>query len=165
MPFGPEEDILLGLPLEVDALHQLRGSLPFVQGVHFRGLSGLVIVQISKGSESDAMKVMEPLFSNFYIKVVVVTDGDVDIWNPKEVGWALSRVRFNKDLVVRSDLPGCMVDPSAIAPGIHPVEFIPMITKVGIDATKPLAELDRFEKIDVPASVKEKIAATLRGLV
>jgi hypothetical protein len=29
---------------------------------------------------------------------------------------------------------------------------------MGIDATKPLVEVDRFEKTDVPVSVKQKVA-------
>jgi|GEM_PF-3823556 len=37
----------------------------------------------------------------------------------------------------------------------------PKITKIGIDATKPIDERERFKKVDVPFSVIEKIKGVL----
>jgi 2,5-furandicarboxylate decarboxylase 1 len=163
--FGPEEDVLLGLPWDADTFLQLKRTLPFVQKVHFDGLSGLVMVQIVKESEEGVREVIERLFSNPMVKVVVVTDADIDIEEPNEVAWALSRVCFDKDLIVKSDQPGSPLDPSAVGPETPAVEFFPMITKIGIDATKPLTELERFERIDVPAKVKEKVWGMLQGIL
>jgi hypothetical protein len=35
---------------------------------------------------------------------------------------------------------------------------------MGIDATKPLDELEKYEKVDFPEPVKEKVASMMRGL-
>ncbi len=167
MPFWSEEDILLGLlwGTGADVFLPLRKELPFVRQVNFRNFTGgIVIVQIEKESEDDVLKVIDYLLPSPWVKLVVVTDEDVDIWSAKDVDWVLSRVRLDKDLIVRTGLPGDLIDPSAMSAG-KPFDHIPMITKVGIDATKPLAERGKFEKIRVPPGVEKEIAAKLRRLV
>jgi 2,5-furandicarboxylate decarboxylase 1 len=167
MPFWSEEDILLGLlwGTGADVFLPLRKELPFVRQVNFRNFTGgIVIVQIEKESEDDGLKVIDYLLPSPWVKLVVVTDEDVDIWSAKDVDWVLSRVRFDKNMIVRTGLPGDLIDPSAMSAG-KPFDHIPTITKVGIDATKPLAERDKFEKIRVPAAVEKEIAAKLRRLV
>ena len=97
---------------------------------------------------------------------MVVTDEDVDISDPDEVTWAIAtRVRFDRDAVIKSDLPGSIIDPSTTGGERTPdVSLLATrASKMGLDATKPLSEAEKFQKIDVPAAVKEKIRRVIEG--
>lgn len=113
------------------------------------------------------MRVIEYFLSNNFTKVVVVTDGDVDIANPEEVWWALAtRVRPNKDLIVREHQPGLSIDPSSVPVGETDKlgRTVASVSKMGFDATKPLGELERYKKIDVPAEVMLKVSKMMEGI-
>lgn len=165
VPFSGEEQVL-GLPRQIDSLAWLRGVLPSAQRVYSPSY-GVVYVQIDKKTEADAGALIDALFSGAsatYSKVVVVVDTDVDISNPDEIAWALgSRVRPDKDVVIKHNLPGLIIDPST--QGTEQVgersQRLTKTAKIGIDATKPLAERDRYEKVDAPPEVKPKVARML----
>jgi 2,5-furandicarboxylate decarboxylase 1 len=134
--------------------------LPQVRRMHIQLVGEIVIVQIEKKSEDDGAKVIDYLLSNPFAKIVVVTDGDVNISDLDEVAWAVgTRVHFDRDVTIKSDLPGLMIDPSTS--GVEKTPDLSQLTtrtaKIGIDATKPLSELEKFERIDVPQGVKQKI--------
>ncbi len=165
MPFSAEEKTLTSLMLGAYSLRQIQSVLPQVQRLHLEVLGHIIIAQIEKESDDDGGKVIDHLLSaNPFAKLVVVTDGDVDISDPDEVAWAIAtRVRFDRDVVIKSDLPGSIIDP-ATSGGERTAETSQLVTrasKMGLDATKPLAEAERFERIDVPAAVKEKIRRLL----
>lgn len=169
MPFGPEEEILISLPWGEDLLRQIRSFLPGAQKVVFRAMGEIVVVQIEKKSEEDASKVFDYLFSTTAAKIVVVTDSDVDISDSREVDWALAtRLRPDKDITIKHDLPGLGIDPSG-SPSTAPTEQISAhatrTSKLGLDATKPLAELEKYERIDLPAQVKKKVAKKMSRLL
>jgi 2,5-furandicarboxylate decarboxylase 1 len=92
------------------------------------------------------------------VKHVVVTDADIDVFDPEEVEWAIAtRVQVEKDVVI---VPGMgrakPLDP-VLPPGMDPM----LITRLGIDATMPegipearyqrirYAHLDEIELDDV----------------
>ena len=84
--------------------------------------------------------------------------------NPDEITWALgSRVRPDRDITIKPDLPGLIIDPFTL--GSEEVGELSQLhtrtAKIGIDATKPLVELDKYEKVDVPVEVKLKVARIL----
>lgn len=167
MPFGPEEEMLLSLPGKLDTLEQIRSALPQVQNLVLRGLGQIAIVQIDKKSDDDARKLFDLLFASPTPKIVIVVDTDVDISDPAEVDWALAtRLRPDKGVTVRPGLPGFGIDPSASVDIVTKPVFSRVVrtAKLGIDATKPLAELARFEKVDLPPEVKQKIDKLMRGL-
>ena len=124
-------------------------------------------VQYEEQTEEHSGVVITALFSHApasYSKIVVVVDTDVDILNPEDMAWALgSRVRPDKDLIIKPDLPGLIIDPSA-SDSEEIGELSPRRTitaKVGIDATKPMAEREKYEKIDMPPEVKLKVTKML----
>ncbi len=166
VPFGSEEKVLLLPSVEIDTLSWLQGILPSVRRVYSPN-SGVVYVQIDKQTEEDTGLVINSLFSRIgvpYAKVVIVVDTDVDVSDPDQITWVLaSRVRPDRDITVRSDLPGFIIDPSSqLDEKLGELSRLQTKTaKVGIDATKPLTELDKFEKIDVPPEVKLRIARML----
>ena len=94
------------------------------------------------------------------VKMVVVVDEDIDIYNAAEVDWAIAtRFQADKDLVLESNCRASKLDPTSRG-GIG--------AKLGIDATKPLdAKPEQFLRIKVPGAaelnleqVTQKINAT-----
>ena len=63
------------------------------------------------------------------MKMVTIVDNDIDIFDDREVEWAVAtRFQGHKGLVMIENARGSSLDPSADE----------TTTKVGIDATKPL---------------------------
>ena len=166
VPFGFEESVLHIPGFEVDAMSWLQGILPATRRVYCPSF-GVTYVQIEKQTEEDVSKVINALFSHIgapYSKIVIVVDTDVNILNPNEISWALgSRVRPDRDIIIRPDLPGLIIDPSTLGSKEigEGARLRTKTAKIGIDATKPLDELDKYEKVDVPPEVKLKVAKIL----
>ena len=162
VPFSGEERVLQFPRFQIEPLDWLRAISPSVRQVHCPTF-GVIYVQIEKQTDADAAVVIEALFSRSgvpYSKIVVVVDTDVDILNPDEIVWALAtRVRPDKDLLIQPDLPGLVIDPSASISqeAAEPYRLRARTAKLGIDATKPLAERDKYEKVDVPLPVKQRV--------
>ena len=72
-------------------------------------------------------------------------DHDIDIHNPAQVDWALAtRFQADKDLFIVPGAWGSRLDPSAQG-GVT--------TKMGMDATAPLGELDgHFRSLKIPGA-------------
>jgi 2,5-furandicarboxylate decarboxylase 1 len=160
LPFSGEERVLTSFMLGSYTLRQVQKALPQVRRMHIQLVGEIVIAQIDKKSDDDGAKVIDYLLSSPFAKIVVVTDGDVNISDLDEVAWAVgTRVHFDRDVTIRSDLPGLMIDPSTSGGEKTPdlSQLTTRTAKIGIDATKPLSELGKFERIDVPQGVKEKI--------
>ena len=160
LPFSGEERVLTSFMLGSYTLRQVQKALPQVRRMHIQLVGEIVIAQIDKKSDDDGAKVIDYLLSNPFAKIVVVTDGDVNISDLDEVAWAVgTRVHFDRDVTIRSDLPGLMIDPSTSGGEKTPdlSQLTTRTAKIGIDATKPLSELEKFERIDVPQGVKQKI--------
>ena len=74
---------------------------------------------------------MAALGTEFYTKIVIVVDEDVDIFILSDVMWAVAtRVRAEEDMVFIPGAKGAILDPTS-----DPETFT--LTKVGVDATKP----------------------------
>ncbi len=161
MPTTSEEAVLLDLSWEMDKLRDIQKVHPFVKRIHLSNVGLMAIVQIKKGSDEDPWRIIEKMLSNPFIKIVVVVDEDVDPYDYQDVSWAIStRVQPDKDMVIKSGEDGMIIDPSARG-GRVSAEFFstltPKTSKVGIDATKPIREFDRYEKIGVSDGVKSKV--------
>jgi 2,5-furandicarboxylate decarboxylase 1 len=169
MPFSTEESVLLDLSWELDNLKNIQSNFPNVVKMHLKSLGELMIIQIAKKSEEDASKLFQALFpTNPFVKLAIAVDPDVDIYDLQEVAWAVAtRFRPDRDLTLMQDMPGMMIDPST--GGEERTEDLALLitktAKMGIDATKPLTETDRYEKIDVPGEVKERIANLIKKYI
>jgi UbiD family decarboxylase len=74
------------------------------------------------------------------MKKVTVVDKDIDVYNDREVEWAVAtRFQASRGLAVVNNAAGSSLDPSSDG----------LTSKVGIDATKPLGA-EGFEKESVP---------------
>ena len=90
------------------------------------------------------------------IKHAVVVDDDVNIHNDSDVLWAIStRVQADQDLFIIRGARSSVLDPSCYGlASLFSGEG--MVTKMGIDATKPLGVLFP-KKVSVPDDVWERM--------
>ena len=90
------------------------------------------------------------------IKLVIVVDDDVDVFNETQVLWALAmRFQADRDMVVIPNIIGSHLNPTAY--GFNRLEKGPMETKLIFDATKPLPPYDFPKEAQVPAEVLKKV--------
>ena len=77
------------------------------------------------------------LLSQGILKMAIVTDDDVDIFNQEELEWALAyRVQADKDIIIVQDTRGKHLDPSTRSWELPPGQ-LPTSARIGIDATIP----------------------------
>ncbi len=120
---------------EGEILNALRRNLPNVRAVHVpRNTCGglMAIVSMKKTAPGEPQQaIMAALGTEFYTKIVIVVDEDVDIFELSDVMWAVAtRVRADEDLIFIPGAKGAILDPTS-----DPDTFT--LTKVGVDATKP----------------------------
>jgi 2,5-furandicarboxylate decarboxylase 1 len=154
LTFSSEHHLLLGLPYEPTVLKLVRGYVRGARAVHITpaGCGKFhAVVQIEKRHEGDGKDaILAGLYAVRDIKLVTVVDTDVDPFNPRDVEWAIStRFQADRDLVVVAGAKGNELDPSCPEVGLT--------AKMGIDATKPLARAERFEKVRVPGADELRI--------
>ncbi len=143
LPAGLEHKLLQGLPQEPRIFKAVENTVPSVKNVILTegGCCWLhAIVSMKKQAEGDAKNViMAALSAHPSLKHVVVVDDDINPFDLEDVEYAIAtRVKDDDILIVRG-ARGSSLDPSASADGTT--------TKVGLDATKPLKESEKFERI------------------
>ncbi|MBO8173759.1 MAG: UbiD family decarboxylase [Thermococcus sp.] len=142
LPGGYEHYMLMGLPKEPQIYKSVKRVVPKVHGVRLTegGCMWLhAVVSITKQHEGDGKNAILAAFSGHpSLKHVVVVDEDVNIYNDREVEWAIAtRFQADRDLVIVPNARGSSLDPSAKKS---------LTTKWGIDATKPLDRKEEFER-------------------
>lgn len=149
-PWTIEDDLILNLSWAGEGFKKLKNDLPSLQGLKISWNASTAVISIKKRNEGEPRRAIYlALMHNFYIKQAIVVDDDVDIYNPREVEWAIAtRFQPHKDLVIIPEVEANPLDPS-VRDGV-------IGSKLGIDATKPLGEGDRFKKIAVPPSAESK---------
>ncbi|MDH5459696.1 MAG: UbiD family decarboxylase, partial [Candidatus Bathyarchaeota archaeon] len=119
------------------------------------------IISIEKQLDGDGKNALLAAFAAHpSLKHVVVVDSDIDVYNVSDVEWAIAtRFQASKDLIVIENVRGSTLDSSAD-------QETGLTTKMGIDATRPLAKpREKFERAKIPASKRvERLARRLLGL-
>jgi 2,5-furandicarboxylate decarboxylase 1 len=159
MPFNKENGIITNLVWEATQLDDIQRSLPAVKKVHLWGSVGEVaVVQIEKHGEDDGRKIIKDLFNLLTrAKGIIVVDTDIDIQDPYEVEWTVfTRFQVDRDLLTISGVPGSVLDPSADGG---------LTSKWGLDATKPLKEAKKYERIAPPSWAMEKVKTLLNSIL
>jgi len=118
-----------------------------------------VVLSVHKTHEAEPRQLLHFLLAGVpFIKHAIVVDDDVNIHDVRDVEWAMAtRVQGDEDMIILSGLRGRSIDPSK-KPGL-------LTAKVGIDATVPIGEKNRFKRIGVPAEVKEKVTKQLATMM
>lgn len=109
-----------------------------------------VVVSIRKRHEEEARNLILGLLSlGIGLKQVTVVDEDIDVYDPVDVEWALStRMQPDRDIIIIPRIACSTLDPSVPKPRTT--------AGWGIDATMPIGENERFQKIKVPGVEKIK---------
>jgi UbiD family decarboxylase len=127
----------LGLVREAEIHNALSRVVPNVTGVHvpLSGTSSFTAyVAIRQSRPGEAKHVIPIVLGvDHYLKLVIVVDDDIDVFDESEVLWAIAtRMQADRDLVTIGGSLGSMLDPSADERGVT--------AKLGIDATRPFGE-------------------------
>lgn len=152
---GEVENIFFAAQASI--FRQLRQLVPSVQDLTFipGSVGGTLVISLKKTTNGEAKRVLSlALGMGSRIKRAIVVDDDVDIYNPREVEWALAtRFQADDDLVMLKGTDAYVIDPSAKEGRLG--------TSLGFDATKPLGNRPEFEKISSPPGYAEKAKAIL----
>lgn len=145
LPGGMEHKVLMGMPREPTIFNEVSNVVE-CKGVSVTpgGCSWLHgVVSIRKKNEDDGKKAIEAAFrGHASMKHVVVVDEDIDIHDMRQVEWAIAtRFQGDRGLVVKRKEKGSSLDPSA-NPETRET------AKVGVDATVPLAEKEKFARAE-----------------
>jgi UbiD family decarboxylase len=127
----------LGLIREAEIRNALGRVVPNVTGVHvpLSGTSSFTaFVSIKQSRPGEAKHVIPIVLGvDHYLKLVIVVDDDIDVFDESDVLWAVAtRMQADRDLVVIGGSLGALLDPSADEQGVT--------AKLGIDATRPFGE-------------------------
>ncbi len=133
LPGGWEHYLLMGLPREPMILKAVRSAVPGVRNVRLTEggccwLNG--VVSIRKNKEGDGVNAILAAFSGHTsMKNVIIVDEDIDIFDDREVEWAVA-TRMQGDGILRI--------PNAAGSSLDPSCHGGTTWKVGYDATLPL---------------------------
>ncbi|MBI4594621.1 MAG: UbiD family decarboxylase [Candidatus Rokubacteria bacterium] len=124
----------LGLVREAEIMNALARVIPNVTGVHvpLSGTSSFTAYVAIKQSRPGEAKHVIPIVLgvDHYLKLVIVVDDDIDVFDESDVLWAIAtRMQADRDLVTIAGSLGAILDPSADDRGLT--------AKLGIDATRP----------------------------
>lgn len=144
MPASGEHHLLMGVPYE-PLIFQSVNKVTRAKNVVLTegGCCYLhAVVQIEKQTEGDAKNaIMAAFAAHTSLKHVVVVDEDVDIFDPSAVEYAIAtRMRGDRDVLMVTGVRGSSLDPMCEDDGTT--------TKVGVDATMPLEERERFMRVN-----------------
>lgn len=163
LPGGPEHRLLMGLPREVAIYEAVSRALPTVKAVNLSigGCGWLhAVISIEKQTEGDGKTALLAAFAAHpSLKHAIVVDSDIDVFNPKEIEWALAlRFQASEDLIIIPNARGSTLDPSAD-------QTTGLTSKMGIDATRPLnVPKEKLEKARIPVTKRaEDVISKLKG--
>ena len=138
--------VIGGIPKEGSLFNVIRGVVPTVKAVHF-AISGSCrfncYISVDKQVDGETKQAaLAALGACDFVKNVVVVDADIDVFNEREVLWAVAtRVQADRDVDIIKDVKGNTLDPSQ-------TDDI-MTAKLIIDATKP-ARRPFASRVEVP---------------
>jgi UbiD family decarboxylase len=126
---GHSDHLLLStIPMEANLFRSVKVAVPTVVSVHIPA-PFMAFVSIKKRAEGQGVNAILAAFgAEMYLKYVVVVDHDINIFDHRQVLWAIStRAQPDRDFVTIPNARGSDLDPSTSADGLT--------SKLGIDAT------------------------------
>jgi 2,5-furandicarboxylate decarboxylase 1 len=166
MPFAGEEEVLINFSWQMENRLSFLEAIPGLKDISLKHLGLITVAQVAKRQEGDGRRVIEALFdAGIPNKIVIAVDEDVNIADMGDVWWAMAtRFQPARDVIIKEGLRGLRIDPSATeqaggASGSGRPEVVS--SKIGLDATKPLDQWKKFDRIGVPPKVRERVAALL----
>lgn len=156
--WGAEPEVLLALGGSAEIIRQLKQMVPALQAIHFAAgtCSFHAVASVKEGAPEEVRRLMALVLNmDPRVKQITVVDDDVNIYDMKEVQWALAtRFQADRDLLLLTGLKGYVIDPSLGPDGVT--------AKLGFDATKKGHALSKFEKITIPEKSMARVAESLK---
>ena len=149
--------LLSTIPMEANLYRAVRAIVPSVTAVRVPAPYSCYasIEQRVAGQAKNA--ILAVLGADMYIKRVVVVDHDVNIFDDREVAWALgTRCQADRDITVISNTRGSDLDPSTDSDGYT--------AKWGVDATAKPSLAEYTPRNRIPQEVMDRIDLDALGL-
>jgi 2,5-furandicarboxylate decarboxylase 1 len=156
----PEHNLTGRLGREAVLYKRVKATVPSVQAVHLP-MSGIcrftAYVKISKEYDGEGkLAALAALASDPFVKLAIVVDDDIDIYNDAEVLWAIAtRTQPDRATFFVPDAAVSRLDPASYSIWSR-WEKDTMNTKWAIDATMPV-EAPFEERADVPRELWENL--------
>jgi 2,5-furandicarboxylate decarboxylase 1 len=131
-------------PIEANLYRAVRAVVPSVKAVRVPApfTCYVSIEQRVPGQGKNAITAV--LDADLYMKRIVVVDHDVDIFNERQVNWAIAtRCQPDRDLVVIGNARGSDLDPSAKEEGYTAKWGVDATAKPSLDAYTPRHRIPR----------------------
>ena len=141
IPAGFEHKLLQGLPQEPRIYKAVKNAVPNVVLTEGGCCWLHAVVSINKQTEGDGKNaIMAALSAHPSLKHCVAVDTDVNIFDAEDVEYAIAtRVKGDRDIMIVPNVRGSSLDPVAESDGTT--------TKIGVDATKSLKTIEKFERV------------------
>ena len=149
--------LLSTIPMEANLYRAVRAMGPSVKAVRVPGpfTCFISIEQRLPGQGKNA--ILAALGADLYMKRVVVVDHDVDVFDDRQVNWALAtRCQPDRDITVITHARGSDLDPSTKEDGYS--------AKWGVDATAKPSLATYTPRHRVPPEVAQRIDLKAFGL-
>jgi 2,5-furandicarboxylate decarboxylase 1 len=164
----PRENNLCHCPaIEAAALRALQNARVDVAAVHatLGGMSYWEVIAAIRKRPGEAKNALLALLSVAEVKLAIVTDDDIDIYDHEEVEWAMAlRVQADEDVIIVPGTRGKHLDPSAkLVASRSGSGALAVMARLGIDATMPDdISPERYERV-VPATAPAEALARAAG--
>ena len=142
--------LLSTIPMEANLFRAVRAMVPSVKAVRVPGpfTCFVSIEQRIPGQAKNA--ILAALGADLYMKRIVVVDEDVDVFDDRQVNWAIAtRCQPDRDITIVTNARGSDLDPSARDDG--------QTAKWGVDATAKPSLASYTPRHRVPSDVWQRI--------
>ena len=149
--------LLSTIPIEANLYRAVRAMVPTVRQVRVPApfTCYVAIEQRIPGQAKNA--ILAVLGADLYMKRVVIVDHDVDVFDDRQVNWALAtRCQPDRDIIVITHARGSDLDPSTTEDGYS--------AKWGVDATAKPSLASYTPRHRVPPEVAQRIDLKAFGL-
>ncbi len=149
--------LLSTIPMEANLYRAVRAMVPSVKAVRVPGpfTCYISIEQRVPGQAKNAM--LAALGADMYMKRIVVVDQDVDVFDDRQVNWAIAtRVQPDRDITIITNARGSDLDPSTREDGFS--------GKWGVDATAKPSLAAYTPRHRVPPDVWQRMDPKAFGL-
>ncbi len=149
--------LLSTIPMEANLYRAVRAIVPSVTAVRVPAPYSCYVAIEQRVAGQGKNAILAVLGADMYIKRVVVVDHDVNIFDDREVAWALgTRCQADRDITVISNTRGSDLDPSTDSDGYT--------AKWGVDATAKPSLAEYTPRNRIPREVLERIDLDKLGL-
>jgi UbiD family decarboxylase len=139
-------------PIEANLYRAVRAMVPTVKAVRVPAPFTCYVSVEQRISGQGKNAILAVLGADLYMKRVVVVDHDVDVFNDRQVNWAIAtRCQPDRDIMIVTNARGSDLDPSTREDGNTAKWGIDATAKPGLDSFTPRHRVPKevFERLDL----------------